>query len=340
MKKVCIINTGGTIGMRPTKDGLQPIKGFLAEQMDLMPELKFDSMPAYEIIEYSPILDSANMTPENWLKMAKDISAHYQKFDGFVVLHGTDTMAYTSSALPFMMQGLDKPVILTGSQLPLGQVRSDARENLKTAMVMAAQYPIPEVALFFGEKLYRGCRATKISASLLDAFDSPNYLPLATAETQIQVFRERMRPRPDTPSDHLKIETIRPTELATFRLFPGMSVDVLKNVLHRPLKALILETYGVGNGPAINKTFLQTLERATADQIVLVSCTQCRHGCVSQTSYAAGKALEDAGVLSGRDMTMEATIAKLFYLFSNLPNSTDVRAAFSRDWVGEVTACE
>ncbi|MEZ6096680.1 MAG: asparaginase [Pirellulaceae bacterium] len=337
MKNICIINTGGTIGMKQTAEGLVPVKGFLAEQMDMMPELKDQSMPAYDILEYTPVLDSANMTPENWLKMAKDIAARYQKFDGFVILHGTDTMAYTSSALPFMMQGIGKPVILTGSQLPLGQVRSDARENLKTAMVLAANYAIPEVALFFGEKLLRGCRASKISAVLLDAFDSPNYLPLATAETQIEVFPDRMLDMPATPPESVKIEAIRNAEIATFRLFPGMSVEVLKNVLKRPLKALILETYGVGNGPAINKKFLQAIESATADNIVVLSCTQCRHGSVNQKNYQAGQVLENAGVISGRDITIEAAIAKLLYLFSTRNDVEQIRSDLSIALVGEMT---
>ncbi len=324
--------------MKPTPDGLQPVKGFLAEQMALMPELKDPLMPAYEIVEYTPILDSANMSPENWLKIARDISERFEKFDAFVVLHGTDTMAYTSSALPFMLQNLSKPVILTGSQLPLGHVRSDARENLKTAMMLAANYDIPEVSLFFGEKLLRGCRATKISASMLDAFDSPNYLPLATAETQIEVFQNRIIKKTDAAKP-LKVETIRPAELATFRLFPGMSVEVLKNVLKRPLKALILETYGVGNGPAINKKFLQAIELATRDNIVIVSCTQCRHGCVNQSSYAAGKVMEEAGVLSGHDITIEAAIAKLLYLFSVQTDVAKLRQDFDKNFVGEISEC-
>jgi L-asparaginase len=185
MKRVCIINTGGTIGMRQSPQGLMPEPGYLARLMQKMQELAESPMPDYAIVEYDPVIDSADMTPAHWRQIAHDIASNYREFDGFVVLHGTDTMAYTASALAFMLPDLAKPVILTGSQLPLGQVRNDARENLKTAMMFAADYPVPEVAVFFGEMLLRGCRTTKASASRLDAFDSPNYPPLAMAETSI-----------------------------------------------------------------------------------------------------------------------------------------------------------
>ncbi len=322
--------------MKPTDRGLQPERGFLQSQLEQMPELRDPSMPQHEIIEYSPVIDSANMTPENWMKIARDIATGYQQFDGFVVLHGTDTMAYTSSALPFMLPGLGKPVILTGSQLPLGHIRNDARENLKTAMLLAGNARVPEVCLFFGEVLLRGCRATKISASRLDAFDSPNYPPLGSAETSLQIYSDRLRPMPP-PSGTLRIESIRSSEIATFRLFPGMSVDVLKNVLQRPLKALILESYGVGNGPANNRRFVSAIEAATGDGIVVVNCTQCRHGCVSQADYEVGRSLADAGVVSGHDITMEAVIAKLLYLFSRDYGPEKICALVGESLVGELT---
>ncbi|MEQ1906886.1 MAG: asparaginase [Pirellulaceae bacterium] len=337
MKRICIFNTGGTIGMKPTPQGLRPVKGFLAEQMKLMQELSDDLMPDFEIVEYDPVIDSANMTPGHWQQIAQDIASRFAQFDGFVVLHGTDTMAYTSSALPFMMPNLSKPVVLTGSQLPLGQIRSDGRENLKTAMVIAANFSIPEVGLFFGEALYRGCRATKISASRLDAFDSPNYLPLAAAETSIEVFEERLRKVAQPASTTLAIQEIRATEIATFRLFPGMSTEVLKNVLHRPLKALILESYGVGNGPSLNRDFLATIASASRDNIVIVNCTQCRHGCVLQHEYEVGRMLEDSGVVSGRDLTIEAAIAKLLYLFTNHSEVAEIRRLVLLNLVGELT---
>ena len=175
MKKICIINTGGTIGMAAGPDGLRPEAGFIEKQLALMPELNNPSMPQIAVQEYDPVIDSSNIQIADWLKLAGDIARQYDQFDGFVVMHGTDTMAYTASALPFMLRGLGKPVILTGSQLPLGEVRNDARENLKTAIILAAQYVIPEVCIYFGDQLLRGCRATKCSASSFNAFSSPNY---------------------------------------------------------------------------------------------------------------------------------------------------------------------
>jgi L-asparaginase len=337
MKRVCLINTGGTIGMRLSPQGLVPEPGYLAKLMAKMQELAESPMPDYEIIEYDPVIDSADMRVEQWRQIAQDIALRYNQFDGFVVLHGTDTLAYTASALPFMLANLAKPVILTGSQLPLGQVRNDARENLKTAMMFAADYPVPEVAVFFGERLLRGCRSTKTSASRLDAFDSPNYPPLAFAETSIELFPERIRQPAGDPSQPLEVQPLWPVELATFRLFPGMSVDVLRNLLQRPLRALILESYGVGNGPTSDPEFLAALRSATDAGTVIVTCTQCRHGAVSQAAYAAGRALADCGVLSGADMTIEAAIAKLFHLFSLELPLPEVKRLLGVNLVGELT---
>lgn len=336
MSKVCVLNTGGTIGMRPTARGLTPEPGFLAHQMEKMTELSAGEMPRATVLEYDPVIDSANMTPAHWGRIASDIAAHYRDFDGFVVLHGTDTMAYTSSALAFMLQDLAKPVILTGSQLPLVHFRNDGRENLKTAILLAGLSGVPEVGLFFGEVLLRGCRATKSSATRLDAFESPNYPPLGTAETALEIFSGRLRPRPPAEKE-LRVEPVGSSEIATFRLFPGMSTDVLRNVLQRPLRALLLESYGVGNGPSADRAFLSTIAAAHRDGIVIVNCTQCRHGCVSQNEYEVGRALADAGVVSARDMTLEATIAKLLYLFSRDLTVDGIRSRVPQSLVGELT---
>src|ERR1041385_5485815 len=186
-KRVYIAYTGGTIGMQPSAEGYAPAPGFLQQQMALMPEVQSESMPDYDIREYSPLLDSANMLPADWLRIAQDIAAHYDAYDGFLVLHGTDTMAYTSSALPFMLNGLRKPVIVTGSQIPLCEVRNDARDNIITALMIASQFPIPEVCLYFHNRLLRGCRAVKVDADGLLAFDSPNYPPLGIAGVDIVI---------------------------------------------------------------------------------------------------------------------------------------------------------
>lgn len=339
MKNICIINTGGTIGMRESREGLLPEPGYLESQLEKMYELSQEGMPEFDVIDYEPLLDSSNLTPSHWFRIATDIETRYSDYDGFVVLHGTDTMAYTSSALPFMMQGMGKSVILTGAQLPLGQVRNDARENLKTAMILAANHCIPEITLFFGEVLLRGCRATKVSASKLDAFDSPNYPPLGSAETTIEVFQHRFRQPPQTPQKFSVCE-IRPAEIATFRLFPGMSIDVLSNLLQRPLHGLVIESYGQGNGPVNNKQFLKVIENAVRKGTVILNCTQCLHGCVLPTHYAAGAALHDMGVVSGHDMTIEAALAKLLYLFSCDLSMDTIKSKLLENLVGELTPHE
>ena len=186
-KRLYIAYTGGTIGMSRTPDGYAPAPGFLAAQMAAMPELADPRMPGYDIHEYDPLLDSSNMRPADWVRIGQDIVAHYDAYDGFLVLHGTDTMAYTASALPFFLQGLRKPVIVTGSQIPLCEIRNDARANLITSMLIAAEYPLPEVCLYFGGKLLRGCRSVKVDADGLEAFDSPKYPPLGVAGVEIQI---------------------------------------------------------------------------------------------------------------------------------------------------------
>ena len=322
--------------MRPSADGFRPQPGFLAKQMAKMDELSLSPMPSFDIEEFEPLLDSSNITPETWLKLAKSIEANYLDYDGFVILHGTDTMAYTASALPLMLSGLNKPVIITGAQLPLGQLRNDARENLKTAMVLAANFTIPEVGLFFGDHLLRGCRSTKVSATRFDAFESPNYPPLAVAGTSIELFAEQIRPA-DTRSESLEVLEIIPGEIASFRLFPGLSNDVLTHFLKRPLKALILETYGDGNGPTNDPEFLKAIQSAVDGGLVVVGCTQCLHGGVTQSSYATGTALAKAGVISARDMTIEAVFAKLLFLFGSSFSIEEVKSKLSENMVGELT---
>jgi len=313
-KRVYIVYTGGTIGMQPTAEGYAPAPGYLAAQLAAMPELRDPAMPDYDIHEYDPLLDSSNMTPADWLKIAQDIATHYADYDGFVVLHGTDTMAYTASALPFMLHGLAKPVILTGSQLPLWEVRNDARENLITVMQIAAAYAIPEVCLYFGDKLLRGCRAVKVDAVGFEAFDSPNYPPLGTVGIHIDVHWENILPLP--APGLLGVQSIGAAHVGTLRLFPGMTSDFIANALRPPLQGLILETYGVGNGPVNNRAFMAVLEDAIARGVVIVDCTQCLKGTVDLEGYATGSALARIGVVSGFDMTVEAALAKLFYLFS------------------------
>jgi L-asparaginase len=335
-KRVYIAYTGGTIGMRRTRDGYSPEPGYLQEQLDAMPELRHESMPLVTIGEYAPLLDSSNMTPREWVKIAHDVEDRYDDYDGFVVLHGTDTMAYTASALPFMLNGLAKPVLITGSQIPLCEVRNDARENLITSLLIASTYDVPEVCLYFGGKLLRGCRAVKVSADGFAAFDSPNFPPLGTVGIGIEINWPFVRKVEDT-RPRLSVEEFGAPIVSALRLFPGISPELVRNVLRPPLQGLVLEAYGVGNGPDSDAEFIAALTEATQRGVVIVDCTQCLEGTVDLTEYTAGSALARAGVISGFDMTAEAALAKLYYLFSRGDAPDDVKRGMQNDLRGELT---
>lgn len=334
-KRIYIAYTGGTIGMRRGRRGYVPQSGSLQKQMRAMPELRDASMPSFTINEYDPLLDSSNMTPREWVKIARDIAAHYDDYDGFLVLHGTDTMAYTASALPFLLEGLAKPVIITGSQIPLCEVRNDARENLITSLLIAAQYDVPEVCLYFGGLLLRGCRSTKVSAHGFAAFASPKVPPLGRVGIGIQVERDLVRKPPARRK--LTVHELGTPVVSALRLFPGISPELVRNVLRPPLQGLVLEAYGVGNGPDHDQAFLAALSEATERGVVIVDCTQCLEGSVDLDEYEAGSALANAGVISGHDMTAEAALAKLYYLFSRGFAPAKVKQEMQRDLRGEVT---
>jgi L-asparaginase len=337
-KRVYIAHTGGTIGMARTRSGYMPRPGYLQELMRTMPELSHASIPGFAIHDYDPLLDSSNMTPVEWVKIARDVAEHHDDYDGFVILHGTDTMAYTASALPFMLEGLRKPVIITGSQIPLCEVRNDARENLITSLLIAANHPIPEVCLYFGGKLLRGCRSTKVSADGFAAFDSPNFPPLGIVGIDIEVNWDLVR----KPSGRgrLRVHELRSPVVSALRLFPGISPEFLRNVLRPPLQGLVLEAYGIGNGPDQNKEFIAAIAEAASRGVVIVDCTQCLEGTVDLDEYAAGTALANAGVISGYDLTAEAALAKLYYLFSRGESSKRVKREMQRDLRGELTVRE
>lgn len=336
-KRLYIAYTGGTIGMRRTAEGYAPAPGFLAKQMAAMPELDDPRMPCYDIHEYEPLLDSSNMRPADWVRIGRDVVAHYDQYDGFIVLHGTDTMAYTASALPFFIQGLAKPVLITGSQIPLTEVRNDARNCLITSMLIAGEERVPEVCLYFGNKLLRGCRSTKVHADGLDAFDSPNYPPLGVVGVDVEIEATHVRKPSAASSVHLT-EPVQEAMVGAFRLFPGLSPDLLRNVLQAPLQGLVLLAYGVGNAPDRDEALLRVISEATDRGVVVVACTQCLRGSVHLGEYATGAALARAGVISGFDMTTEAALCKLYYLFSTGHLPHDVRRMIQQDLCGEVTS--
>jgi L-asparaginase len=335
-RRVYIAYTGGTIGMQRTGRGYLPAPGFLEDLMAGMPEFHHPGVPDYTLHIYEPLLDSSNILPDDWWSIARDIAEHYDDYDGFVVLHGTDTMAYTASALAFMLQGLAKPVILTGSQIPLCELRNDGRENLLTSLLIAADYPIPEVCLYFANKLLRGCRSVKVSADSLDAFASPNLPALGTVGVDIHIEWERVLPAP-LVGTQLTIQHLKQSYVGALRLFPGISARVLHNILQPPLQGLVMEAYGVGNGPDRDAALLDVLSQATQRGVVILDCTQCLQGSVDLDDYATGAALKEAGVISGYDMTSEAALTKLYYLFSTGLSPDEVKEKVRESLRGELT---
>lgn len=338
VKKVCILYTGGTIGMRRTAGGFAPSTGYFEEQLTSLIRQAGRSLPACEVHSMQPLLDSVNILPADWLRMAAWIADNHVRYRGLVIVHGTDTMAYTASALAFLLRGLGKPVILTGSMIPLRQPDSDALPNLMGALHCAADESIGEVCIYFGRKLLRGCRATKVSAWRAAAFDSPNDLPLGVGFPRPRLHRERLLPMPVTsPEIHIPA---RPAVVGLIKLYPGISAAILDAALRPPLLGAVLETYGKGSMPENIMDFDRTLCRAGERGTVLVSVSQCLEKSPGPGGYQSDAALEQAGVIAGGDMTHEAALAKLFTLLSMaLPNET-IRQLIPQNLCGELTPRE
>ena len=339
--KVLIIYTGGTIGMKedPSDGTLKPFdfNQILAE----VPELnKFGvKLDAYT---FSPLIDSSDVEPGMWVSLAETIRDRYEDYDGFVILHGTDTMAYSASTLSFMLEGLTKPVIFTGSQLPIGVPRTDGKENFISAVEIAAAKDekgharVPEVAIYFDSKLLRGNRSTKYSAEAFNAFASPNCPPLARAGISIQYDTELIR-KPVYWDAQLRVQTHLDTRVAILKVHPGMTEQVMRSVVCDNLtRAVILETYGSGN--ALSKPwFLNILREADDIGKVLLNVTQCKSGTVNMDLYATGASLKHAGVLSGADITTEAALGKLFCLLGRSEDNKWVKTMLEKDLCGEIS---
>ncbi len=336
-QKILLIYTGGTIGMvtNPETGGLYPID--FDHILQQVPELNRLGIEM-DSITFNPVIDSSDMNPKTWEKLATIIGDKYHKYDGFVILHGTDTMSYTASALSFMLQNLSKPVILTGSQLPIGLIRTDAKENLITAIEIAAAHEdgnaiVPEVAIYFETKLYRGNRTTKHNAEYFNAFSSDNYPPLAKAGIKIHYNREYIF---KACKQDFAIKTKMDTNVLILRIFPGMTIQMLQSICSTPgLRGIVLETYGSGNAPT-NPEFIKVLEEATTRGIIIVNVSQCRAGSVNMSSYEAGMGLLKAGIISGFDSTTEAALTKLMFLLANCPDKNLVIENLKKSLRGEI----
>ncbi len=337
---VLLIYTGGTIGMNrnPQTGALEPFN--FEHLINNVPELSL--FPTrISTIQFNPPIDSSDMSPQLWTELTHIIIDNYEKYDGFVILHGTDTMAYTASALSYMLGNLTKPVILTGSQLPIGQLRTDGKENLITSIEIAAakhedgKSMVPEVGIYFNGHLLRGNRTTKQSADEFDAFESFNYPHLVEAGVNITYHEEQiLKPDFSKPiSPHFRLDN----NVIVFTIFPGIREDLVRHIIATPnLRSIVMRTYGSGNAPQ-RPWLLNALKEATNNGKIIINISQCMAGKVEMGRYDTGYQLKSAGVLSGYDSTVESAVTKLMYLQARFDNQDTIREYMRKSIRGEIS---
>jgi L-asparaginase len=340
-KRILLLYTGGTIGMKqdPVTLALKPFN--FNQILEEVPELKKFGC---EIDTYSfdPLIDSSDMQPEFWVRLAVMIQENYSRYDGFVVLHGTDTMSYTASALSFMFENLAKPVVLTGSQLPIGMLRTDGKENLISSIEIASSADengnpvVPEVCIYFDAHLYRGNRTTKYNAENFRAFRSANFPVLADVGIHIK-FNPNNILLPDSFSEPLRISTSLDTRVAVLKIFPGITSEVVDAVLGMDgIRGVVLETFGSGNAPTAG-WFVERVKNAVRKGLLVLNVTQCQAGKVDMDAYATGIALKNEGVISGYDSTFEAAVTKMFYVLGQTEDLVEAKRLLNSNLRGEIT---
>ena len=340
-RSILIIYTGGTIGMKqdPVDFTLKPFN--FGQILSEVPEIR-KFVCRVDTYSFSPLIDSSDAQPEFWIDLARLIKKEYANYDGFVVLHGTDTMSFTASALSFMLENLEKPVVFTGSQLPIGMLRTDGKENLISAVEIASAADeqgrpiVPEVTVFFDSHLYRGNRTIKYSAENFWAFRSENAPALADTGIHIKYNLDEIR-YPKQYGNPLKISETLDTDVAILKIFPGMRENMVRALFATEgLRAVILETFGSGNAPT-QKWFLDIISEADQRGLIIMNITQCIAGCVDMEAYATGIELKKMGVVSGYDSTLEAALAKLFYLMGKYADNDVVKRELNKNLRGEIS---
>lgn len=334
-KRICILYTGGTIGMVPSEKGYVPSSGAFLELLRSIPDLYWKDMPNWDVVEFDPLLDSSDITVREWNQIGSAIAERYDDYDGFVVLHGTDTMAYSASAISFMLENLSKPIIFTGSQIPLGQIRSDGRDNIISSVLIAASGEVHEVCIYFNGVLLRGNRSTKRSSDQFEAFEAPNDAPLAHAGIQIVYKRRALRPACTEP---FRFQPFKELPIGVIKIFPGIQFDYFESLMTDKLKGVVLETFGAGNIPgSAQNALLPIIDRAYKNGTIITVCSQCSQGAVSLGTYAASSALRRVGAVNGKDMTTEAALAKSYYLLTISDDMAWVKAQMQKSLRGELT---
>ena len=334
-KRICILYTGGTIGMVPSEKGYVPSSGAFLELLRSIPDLYWKDMPDWDVVEFDPLLDSSDITVREWNQIGSAIASRYDDYDGFVVLHGTDTMAYSASAISFMLENLSKPIIFTGSQIPLGQIRSDGRDNIISSVLIAASGEVHEVCIYFNGVLLRGNRSTKRSSDQFEAFEAPNDAPLAHAGIQIVYKRRVLRSACTEP---FRFQPFKELPIGVIKIFPGIQFDYFESLMTDKLKGVVLETFGAGNIPgSAQNALLPIIDRAYKNGTIITVCSQCSQGAVSLGTYAASSALRRVGAVNGKDMTTEAALAKSYYLLSVSDDMDWVKAQMQKNLRGELT---